>query len=372
MSTLEVAAQKLQDARYYLDVFGPCDGDTSTQSRHIKAVFRDFAKTIHPDLYGEEESERANKAFSLLQKFFEEAEQAVRQGTYGKPFSIATLTSKIGEHWLTRHMHSTTAFDMYEAVSEIDGESFSTVVRIAKDSAGEQHSLQELETLNALWEFDDPELRPFLPTIVDDCKTAVNGMSYQVNVFEKLEKMYSLEEVRTAFPNGLDPQHAVWIWRRLLFPLSIIHQQGILHGSVLPNHVMIHPEKHGVVLVNWCSSSHKLEDSEEYRVILGLSSSRYDDWLPDEVRRSEAPSPATDIMMAARCMIYLMGGDPLWGNLPEDKVPKALRAFFKGCLSKQQSRRPQNAYELLKEFDELLERMGEPYHPRRFVKFTMP
>ncbi|MFD0855596.1 molecular chaperone DnaJ, partial [Actinomadura adrarensis] len=88
---------------------------------------------------------------------------------------------------------------------------------------------------------------------------------------------------------------------------------------------------------------------------------RYADrgWYPPEVPGREQASPATDIYMATRTMTHLMG----------DKAPAPMRSFAKGCLLASQRRRPGDAWRLLAEFDELLERL---YGPRRFRPFTMP
>jgi hypothetical protein len=61
----------------------------------------------------------------------------------------------------------------------------------------------------------------------------------------------TLRDVRRAYPAGVDAQTAVWIWRRLLELLGWIHHNGVVHASVRPEHVLLHPRDHGVVLVGW-------------------------------------------------------------------------------------------------------------------------
>jgi hypothetical protein len=70
-------------------------------------------------------------------------------------------------------------------------------------------------------------------------------------------------------------------------------------------------------------------------------------------------SPATDIYMATLCMTGLMG----------DKAPRAMRSFARGCTLPAQNRRPSDAWRLLAELDELLEKL---YGPRRFRPFHLP
>jgi hypothetical protein len=72
--------------------------------------------------------------------------------------------------------------------------------------------------------------------------------------------------------------------------------------------------------------------------------------------------------MGALCMIYLLGGDPVTGTLP-DATPKRLQSFFRGVTLKKPAQRPQNALTLLDEFNDLIEQL---WGPRRFRAFYMP
>ncbi len=49
-----------------------------------------------------------------------------------------------------------------------------------------------------------------------------------------LDGFRSLTEVGTAYPDGVDPRDAAWMWRRLLVGLGFAHRAGVLHGAVLP------------------------------------------------------------------------------------------------------------------------------------------
>ena len=64
----------------------------------------------------------------------------------------------------------------------------------------------------------------------------------------------SLEALNERYPVGLDPRHAVWIWRRMLAALGFAHQQGWAHGDIRPEHALVHPRDHGVRLIGWASA----------------------------------------------------------------------------------------------------------------------
>ena len=62
----------------------------------------------------------------------------------------------------------------------------------------------------------------------------------------------SVADILGAHPRGLrDPRHAVWIWRRILEVLAYIHASGWTHGDLRPEHLLVHPGDHGVLMIGW-------------------------------------------------------------------------------------------------------------------------
>ena len=70
----------------------------------------------------------------------------------------------------------------------------------------------------------------------------------------------SLAALSERFSRGIDPRHAVWIWRRMLDVLHFVHAQGWSHGDVRPEHALVHVNDHGVRLIGWASA---LKDAGE-------------------------------------------------------------------------------------------------------------
>ena len=163
---------------------------------------------------------------------------------------------------------------------------------------------------------------------------------------------YTAEEVRRAYVAAADAKDVAWIWRRLLVALGAAHRAGMVHGAALPPHVCVLPEEHGLVLIGWTCAV------ETGRPIPAISGA-YESWYPKEVMTKEPATPATDVALGARCMLFLLGED----------APAALRRFFRGCLLPAPRQRPQDAWALLREFDELLARL---WGPRRFHPFAVP
>ena len=109
----------------------------------------------------------------------------------------------------------------------------------------------------------------------------------------------SLAALSGRFPEGIDPRHSVWIWRRLLGILSFIHGLGWSHGDVRPEHALVHPQDHGVRLIGWADA------------------------------RGNAPPPAkaADLMRSARVVHVLLAGSNGPEALPS-RVPSVLGSLI--------------------------------------------
>lgn len=107
----------------------------------------------------------------------------------------------------------------------------------------------------------------------------------------------SLADVRRHYPDGIAPSHAVWMWRRILEVLGYIHATGWSHGRLSPDHLLVQPADHGILLIGWADARH-------------------------------GQSGATDLMQSAWSIRSLLhGGD---GEPPLDAlVPAPLAALLK-------------------------------------------
>ncbi|MES2118505.1 MAG: lipopolysaccharide kinase InaA family protein [Pseudomonadota bacterium] len=61
----------------------------------------------------------------------------------------------------------------------------------------------------------------------------------------------SLADVMNNYPHGVDPRHAVWIWRRVLDVLGYVHDIGWVHGQLTPAHLLVQPGDHGMLIIGW-------------------------------------------------------------------------------------------------------------------------
>lgn len=127
---------------------------------------------------------------------------------------------------------------------------------------------------------------------------------------------HTFEEVHQAYPQGIPPRSSVWVWRRILEVLSFIHSSGAAHGAVLPEHLLVQENEHGVRLVGYGHAG-RLTDKLE------ITQGRSEAFYPQFARSLPKLTASLDLVMSARCLIELLGGDPADVVLPGE-VPALL------------------------------------------------
>lgn len=341
MSELQTVAERVMSGTYW-EVF--------PDPYALKVVYRRLAQVLHPDRYKGDERVLATTAFGQVTALREEAEQALAAGRYGQP-QIVIRTRK-AVHKIGKRFGTGDIADLYYA-DTTDGATQESLIKVARKARDNDLIAAEATALKKLHAEPD-DLERHIPVLLDSFLYPQGRR--RANAIRLLGG-YTVEQVQRAYPDGVDPRHIAWMWRRLLVGLGYAHDLGVVHGAVLPPHVLIGPQNHAVMLLDWCYSS--TETDGKYPPIKAM----VNDWrhfYPEEILAKQAPSPATDIAMAAYTMAFLSGRT------------NPLRTFFKGCVLQKQRMRPQSAWELLREFDELLEQLGEPFHPRRWVEFAVP
>ncbi|MDX3078481.1 molecular chaperone DnaJ [Streptomyces sp. MI02-7b] len=309
----------------------PFPSDAAEAARH----YRRLARLLHPDTAPAGRAEEAEAAFVRL------ADQWRRHTGDGAVLTTARGTYPLGRVLATGDL------------AVLRGAGPDTVLKIPRRPADNDLMEREAHALTRLHTVADARHRAYAPRLVESFRhRGPDGTERRVNALQRLRGFHTLAEVRALHPGGLDPRDAAWMWRRLLVALGWAHRAGIVHGAVLPEHVLIHPAKHGLVLVDWCWST-------ERGTTVPALVERHRALYPPEVTGRRPATEATDIHLASRCVEQLIG----------DRAPKPLRAFLRGCTLPAEARRPHDAWRLLAELDEALERL---YGPRAFRPFTMP
>ncbi len=346
MTELDDAIRRIERARTPAELFGAPGSDSAART------YRLLARLTHPDRVHGGRAAGAASAFARLTALWSDFRRKGSPSTITtrrRTYAVGPLfaTGEIAGLYRVRYSHPET----------------SALLKLPRDPADSDLLAREATALAQLIQDGDARFQPYAPRLVETFRhrDAATGTMRQANVIDLLGGFFSLAEVRAAHPDGLDPRDVAWMWRRLLVALGYAHHAGVIHGAVLPEHVLIHPGDHGLVVVDWCCSVPGCYATNDPTGRVPVIVRRYggDDHYPPEVLDGRRASPATDVYMATRCMTELLG----------EQVPHTLRMFAKGCTLAAPSRRPADAWRLLGELDELLARL---YGARRFRPFAMP
>ncbi|WP_018348854.1 protein kinase domain-containing protein [Longispora albida] len=331
MTTFAGALAELYAAKSPADLFaGPRD-------------YHRLARLLHPDAAPPARAVVAADAFARLAALWAEYQ--------GRPVSGQTITTSRHTYRLNGQIATGDIANLFSVTYA----GTRAILKLPRRPADNDLMAREATALAQLARDGDPEYRAYIPRLVEtfEQEDPATGARRAANVLSEYPGMVTLARVAEAYPDGVDPRDVAWMWRRVLVALGYAHRAGVVHGAVLPEHILIHPAEHGLMLVDWCYSV-TTQDSPVPAMV-----ARHRDMYPPEVPARQPATPATDIYLATACMRALMGS----------RAHPRLARFADGCTLPQPRRRPQDAWRLLTEFDELLENL---YGPRTFRPFTVP
>ena len=182
----------------------------------------------------------------------------------------------------------------------------------------------------------------------------------RVHIFRWTSGFYhTLEEVRGAYPQGIPPRASIWVWRRLLEVLAFIHNSGMVHGAVLPAHLLIQENEHGVRLVGYGSAG-------PVDTRLRTVAPRVESFYPGSARSLTAQ---LDITMSARCIVAILGGNPETGTLPGTVPPRLARLVRQVALTDPNTSARGDSWSIREELGVIA---GEVFGPPQFIPIVMP
>lgn len=353
-------ATQIQAATVYSDVFR--EGDASK----IKSTYRSLARHVHPDVVDASHRDTATELFARLTSFYNQARQPSSGSTAGRGTTATVFTTPGAQHTLGRPI--TEWCDMaacHRATTASATGTQSSFIKLARQRMDNDLLSAEANALKQLWS-GDPKRAMFFPKLIETFGVSTPTQRVRANALEWLDGFVNLEQVRAAYPAGIDPLDMAWMWRRILWALDYAHSKALVHGALLPQNILIHPSQHGMVLADWCYSSSKRGAS--YMPLKAIVA-RQRDWYPSEALAKQPVSPSLDIVLAARSMVYLMNGNPVTGNLPTS-IPAGMRDYFASAV-RLNAPLVKDAATAAILFDELLVRLGRPFNPRVFRPFSV-
>ena len=185
----------------------------------------------------------------------------------------------------------------------------------------------------------------------------------RVNIFRWISGFYdTFDAVIQAYPQGIPTRASIWIWRRILEVLSFIHASGMVHGAVLPSHLFIQEMEHGVRLVGYGCSDHigvKLQNVYQ----------AFESFYPQSARSRLTLTPQLDLVMSARCVIALLGGDPATASLDTSMPAPLIRILQRVARIEQTGKSSEDAWSIREELGDIAKQV---YGAPQFVPIVMP
>lgn len=377
---IDVVAAALKSAKSYVEIFGKLpEGLAELKAQALRGQFAYLAKIVHPDHVAEERKTEAASIFIELKKLRSGAQEAIRMGTYDKPFvtdvehldenlftSATVLQSGIGLYRLDENPFNEGDFSTLYTATVLPKGTRRVIIKIAADPSFNPWLEHEARILSrfAAAKPGIPiyDIRAFLPTIVDTFTISERGgKRYRANVLAFVPDLISLTEVAKVFPKGLDPRDAAWIFRRVLAQALAASMAGMVHGAIVPDHVLVHPTTHEPLHIGW---AHALDTTANPNTRITHVIDRWKDWYPPEVFLKKQPEHKTDLYMAGKTMIYLLGGDTKRNAIPHGVVPEKIGRIILQCVENSLARRPDDGRRILDEFTRAVkEQWGRVHRP---------
>lgn len=260
----------------------------------IDANHRRLAKGCHPDLFSKAAPsvrKRAEAAFKRLQDLYAQA--------IGKVSPAAPV--RVGDYVVTGGLTRGDIADLYRVESTKN--STTGILKLARSSR--DNDLLQAESINLayLWDsaagsdwsgLDKHEtFQHYLPKLV----TSVKANGRQGNILSAGDGFIPLAQFNSIWKRGVDFRHLVWMCNRALSVLGYAQYRGVVHGAVLPEHLMYNPVNHDLRLVDWCYSVRTASQKHIPAIV-----SAHKELYPQEVTRKLPATAATDLCMLMRSL----------------------------------------------------------------------
>jgi hypothetical protein len=167
---------------------------------------------------------------------------------------------------------------------------------------------------------------------------------------------HSVAQLRQSFVAGLDPRHAIWIWRRALELVDWIHRSGLAHGALLPPHILVDAREHSVGIVGFSCAGPP-------GASLAAMDAQLAEFYPFANTAAPVLSAGVDLAMLARCISHALGGGAT-------RLPAGVPTPLSQLLSEQAS--GSASLEPLAVSRRVSEVARQCFGPAKFVKLELP
>jgi serine/threonine protein kinase len=185
--------------------------------------------------------------------------------------------------------------------------------------------------------------------LIDEAKTTWDLRHYAIPAMRDLIKMddgrvllvmsyipgMTLEQI-VEKSGALDAEHVAWIAERVVNALNYIHRHGVIHGDLKPQNIIVQPEKHMAVLVDFGLSMVKPTSLHESKGFTPY-------FAPPEEVAGKPLIPESDYYSLGMTMIFALSGSTEYverKQVPKN-VPDELCNLIKRLIARDVNSRPQ-------------------------------
>lgn len=178
--------------------------------------------------------------------------------------------------------------------------------------------------------------------LIDECKTLWDLRHYALPAMRDLIQLEdgrvllvmsyiegpTLEkEVKNKGP--LDPESVAWITERILNALMYIHRNGVIHGDLKPQNIIVQEKKHMAVVVDFGLSLVKPTSASESKGYTPFYAS------PEQIA-GKPLVPESDYYSLGMTMIYALSGGPEYveRKMVPSSVPDEMCGFIKRLIAR--------------------------------------
>lgn len=231
-----------------------------------------------------------------------------------------------------------TVIGNYRIIEEIAEGGFGTTYRGEHILAGEPVCIKHCHRISSEYE----------QVLINEAKAIWDLRHYSLPVMRDFIRLEddSLALVMSYIPgptfeqivskNGkTDPIHVAWIAERLLNVLMYLHFNGVVHGDVKPQNIIVQPNSHQIVLVDFGLSMVKPTRTSDSKGHTPL-------FCAPEQLQALPLVPESDFYSLGMTMLYALSGDADVAarlEVPEN-VPDPLCKFIKRLLVRSVNNRP--------------------------------
>ena len=265
------------------DYYGRLNVHPKAHADVIKAAHRALMKLHHPDNGGNpKKAASINEAYEVLsdedkRKKYDESRNA---DIGGKLVGDYRILGKIAEGGFGK---------TYKAEHILSGGIVCIKHCTEISPENEEVLVQEARAMWDLRHYAIPAVRTILK-LEDDSLALVMSYIEGPTISQVIEKKGPIEA-----------EHVAWIAQRVLHALCYLHLQGVVHGDLKPQNIIIQPNSHNACLVDFGLAMVKPMGSDKAKGFTNL-------FAPPEQLSGEVLIPESDLYSLGMTMLYMLSG----------------------------------------------------------------